>query len=63
MLGRMMALGLAHGRVMLVDEVTGELRWEVQTGSTLFALCAMPPSGRFVVSVFLAKIRPFRKVL
>jgi len=49
----MLALGLIDGRVMLVDEATGEERWAVQAhvGEFSHAEVAMSPSGRFVASV------------
>jgi len=49
----MLALGLARGLVMLVDEATGEERWAVQAhaGTHSGTLVAMSPSGRFVASV------------
>ena len=53
MLGRMLALGVTGGRVMLVDEATGEERWEVQAHAVVpSSMCvAMSPSnGRFVAS-------------
>jgi WD40 repeat protein len=48
----MLALGLDFGRVMLVDEATGDVKWEVRahTGEDWCAV-AMSPSGRFVASV------------
>ena len=48
----MLALGLDAGRVMLVDEATGEEKWTVQAhelGSR--TMVAMSPNGRFVLSV------------
>ena len=54
MLCRMLALGVADGRVMLVDEATGEVKWAVQAhaaGNKWKTLVAMSPSGRFVASV------------
>jgi len=55
-LGRMLALGSRGGRVMLVDESTGEERWAVQAhagqeSSLSWTCVAMSPSGRFVASV------------
>jgi WD40 repeat protein len=53
-LERMLALGVADGRVMLVDEATGEVKWAVQAHSPgRFARVAMSPEGRFVASVGL----------
>jgi WD40 repeat protein len=51
--GRMLALGLHGGRVMLVDEATGEVRWQVQahSGARWGAHCRLSPNGRFVASV------------
>jgi len=57
-LGRMLALGLSDGRLMLVDQATGELKWAVQAhdasddGSQITV--AMSPDGRFVASVSFA---------
>ena len=48
----MLALGLTSGRVMVVDEATGEVKWAVQAhplGSLVRV--AMSPNGRFVASV------------
>ena len=54
-LGRMLALGLADGRVMLVDEATGEVKWDVQahpgTGGGRAYVSMSPDNGRFVASV------------
>ena len=52
----MLALGLQGGLVMLVDEATGEVKWEVQAGENAEdpRLCvAMAPGGRFVARVGL----------
>ena len=49
-LGRMLALGFQEGRVMLVNGVTGEVRWSMQDHAG-GAKVAMSPSGRFVASV------------
>ena len=46
----MLALGFQEGQVMLVDEVTGKVRWAVQAHAE-GAKVAMSPSGRFVASV------------
>ena len=53
MLGRMLALGLADGRVMLVDEATGEVKSEVEAriGEYSEIEVAMSLDGRFVASV------------
>jgi len=52
---RMLALGLDNGRVMLVDEATGEEKWAVQahsqTGEFSLVHVAMSPNGAFVASV------------
>jgi len=49
---RMLALGLNNGRVMVVDEATGEEKWAVQAHSLLYRVqVAMSPNGRFVASV------------
>ena len=52
-LRRMLALGLRGGRVMLVDEATGEVKWTVQAhiGDYSRAQVAMSPDGKFVASV------------
>ena len=53
----MLALGIFGGRVLLVDEATGEERWAVQAhagaiGAVMLPTqVAMSPSGRFVASV------------
>ena len=54
----MLAVGLSGGRVILVDEATGEVRWEVQAHPGQFAeaystacVAISPNSGRFVASV------------
>jgi len=48
----MLALGLDNGRVMLVDEATGEEKWAVQAHSLSSEVeVAMSPNGRFVASV------------
>jgi len=59
----MLALGLYFGRVMLVDEATGEEKWTVQAhagehfmtnvamSQLRYDCVAMSPNGRFVVSV------------
>jgi len=49
---RMLALGLEGGRVMLVDEATGEEKWAVQAHSRLCRLTevAMSEDGRYVAS-------------
>ena len=59
MLGRMLALGVEGGRVMLLDETTGEVKWDVkahsgQPGEDPWQprpKVAMSPDGRFVASV------------
>ena len=53
MLGRMLALGLGDGRVMLVDEETGEVRWAVQahSGEDVRTRVATSMGCRFVASV------------
>ena len=49
MLGRMLGIGLFGGRVMLVDEATGEVRWAVQAhAGTQSTTCVA--SGRFLAS-------------
>jgi len=51
---RMLALGVAVGRVILVDEATGEVRWAVQAhpaGGTWRSRVVMSPDGKFVASV------------
>ena len=51
----MLALGLYSGRVMVVDEATGEEKWADQAHSVdSRAHVAMSPSGRFVASVWFA---------
>jgi len=57
-LRRMLALGVCRGRVMLVDEATAEVRWDVEahlrgssSESQSGARVAMSPDGRFVASV------------
>jgi len=48
----MLALGLTSGRVMVVDEATGEVKWAVQAHSLNARVqVAMSPNGRFVASV------------
>jgi WD40 repeat protein len=53
----MLALGILGGRVMLVDEATGEERWAVQAHvgtvgpENVCTEVAMSPNGRFVASV------------
>ena len=50
----MLALGIDGGRVMLVDEATGEEQWTVQAhsaGEHGFTAVTMAPDGRFVASV------------
>ena len=48
----MLALGLDSGRVMLVDEATGEVQWAVQAHPLNSDVqVAMSPNGRFVASV------------
>ena len=53
--GGMLAHGLADGRVMLVDEATGEVKWDVQahpgTGGGRAYVSLSPDNGRFVASV------------
>ena len=51
--GRMLALGLEDGRVMLVDEETGEVRWAVQahSGGDRRTRVATSMGCRFVASV------------
>ena len=54
MLVWMLALGLDGGRVMLVDESTGEKKWAVQAHPTLSGrtkVAMSPGNGRFVASV------------
>ena len=56
MLRRMLAIGHYRGRVMLVDEATMEVRWDVEAHlkgpySERGARVAMSPDGRFVASV------------
>ena len=49
---RMLALGLHNGRVMMVDEATGEEKWAVQAHPfNLSARVALSPNGRFVASM------------
>ena len=50
-LGRMLALGLSSGRVMLVDEATGEVRWAVQAQPYHFLVVMSADTGKFVASV------------
>jgi len=54
---RMLALGLEGGRVMLVDEATGEVRWAVQAhaGGTTSTLVAMSSKGGLVASAGAAE--------
>ena len=47
----MLALGNYGGRVMLVDDATGEERWSVPAHSIGDTAVAMSPDGRFVASV------------
>ena len=49
----MLAVGVVGGRVTLVDEASGEVKWAEQARSREFcsARVAMSPSGRFVASV------------
>ena len=53
----MLALGLEAGRVMLVDEAAGEVKWAVQahagipSGMRRYTMVAMPLSGSFVASM------------
>ena len=50
----MLALGVEGGRVMLVDEATGGVKWEVEDsiqGYTWRQHVAMTLDGRFVASV------------
>lgn len=48
----MLALGLYGGRVMLVDEMSGEAKWRVQAHSREYRCAvAMSSGGRFVASV------------
>jgi len=56
-LGRMLALGLRDGRVMLVDEATGDVKWAVQAhaGENSSTKVAMSPCGRYVASVSTAE--------
>ena len=57
MLVKMLALGLGGERVTLVDEATGEMKWEVQSPKMALlppyseSYVAMLPGGRFVASV------------
>ena len=46
----MLVLGLVTGQVIVMDEVTGKPRWEVQAHPSMVQV-AMPPNGRFVASV------------
>jgi len=51
---RMLALGLDDGRVVVVDEATGEEKWAVQAHPPhSLVQVAMPPNGRLVASVAL----------
>ena len=54
-MGKMLALGLEYGQVMLVDETTGEEKWAVEalSGTDPPSGVAMSPDGRFVASVGL----------
>ncbi|KAJ1479404.1 Quino protein amine dehydrogenase [Baffinella frigidus] len=47
----MLALGLQHGRVMLVHEATGKVKWESAPNFLCVSSVAMSPNGRFVASV------------
>ena len=48
----MLALGLEGGSVMMVDEETGQVKWEVESHSNVSSLrAAMSPGGRFVASL------------
>jgi WD40 repeat protein len=48
----MLALGLDNGRLVVVDEATGEEKWAVQAHSQQSLVhVAVPPNGRFVASV------------
>jgi len=49
-LGRMLGLGLYGGRVMLVDEATGEVRWAVQAHAGTHSTTCVA-SGRFLASL------------
>ena len=51
----MLALGVDGGRVMLVDEATGAVKWAVQAhaGGNWRASVAMSSDGRLVASVGL----------
>jgi WD40 repeat protein len=50
----MLALGVYGGRVVMVDDATGEVKWTVQAHPTgQSAYVAMSPGGRFVASVGL----------
>ena len=55
LVGGMLAIGLYSGRVMLVDEATREVKWEVQAHSLHSHpnVAMSPGTGRFVVSVGL----------
>jgi len=50
--GSMLALGTTGGRVMLVDEATGEIRWEIEASDSSTRV-AMSPDGRLVASLGL----------
>jgi len=54
-LEKMLALGVDGGRVMLVDEATGEVKWAVQAhaGGNWRASVAMSSDGRLLASVGL----------
>ena len=50
--GSMLAFGLDSGRLMVVDEATGEEKWAVQAHALTSSVhVAMPQSGRIVASV------------
>jgi hypothetical protein len=54
----MIALRLIGGLVVLVDESTGEERWQMQAhfGHRSITVVAMSPNGRFVASVGSSRV-------
>jgi len=50
-LGKMLALGLDNGKVMVVDSGTGEVQWEVEAHGTGSQTRVAMSHGRFVASV------------